>query len=104
MAKPTTSSIFDVSFELPTIDLPACFLPLIVLVKRSSDRCPKRKLTGAKKEADRSVDFPILHEMTVDPWVEPDADWAIVSPYFCPLVMGKDVPFWPANGVKYPVP
>nr|GEY68915.1 hypothetical protein [Tanacetum cinerariifolium] len=35
---------------------------------------------------------------------QPDADWAIVGPYFCPLVMGKDVHFWPANGVKYHVP
>nr|GEX31601.1 hypothetical protein [Tanacetum cinerariifolium] len=25
-------------------------------------------------------------------------------PYLCPLVMGNDVPFWPANGVKYHVP
>nr|GEY69892.1 ulp1 protease family, C-terminal catalytic domain-containing protein [Tanacetum cinerariifolium] len=36
--------------------------------------------------------------------VQLDADWAIAGLYFCPLVMGKDVPFWPANGVKYPVP
>nr|GEW19880.1 hypothetical protein [Tanacetum cinerariifolium] len=26
-----------------------------------------------------------------------DVDWDIASPYFCPLVMGKDVPFWPTN-------
>nr|GEW59718.1 hypothetical protein [Tanacetum cinerariifolium] len=31
---------------------------------------------------------------------QPDADWAIADPYLCPLVMGKDVPFWPANGIN----
>nr|GEU47980.1 ribonuclease H-like domain-containing protein [Tanacetum cinerariifolium] len=39
-----------------------------------------------------------------DHQVQPDADWAIADPYFCPLVMGKDEPFWPANGVNYPIP
>nr|GEU49597.1 transposase, MuDR, MULE transposase domain protein [Tanacetum cinerariifolium] len=75
-------------------------------VKISSDRCRKRKLTGVEKKADRSVDLLVLPHTTVDPWVHldiwcdlmwyfrpPDADWAIAGPYFCPLVMGKDVPF-----------
>ncbi|GJU97376.1 ulp1 protease family, C-terminal catalytic domain-containing protein [Tanacetum coccineum] len=35
---------------------------------------------------------------------QPDDDWAIASPYFYALVMRGEVPFWPANGVKYPVP
>ncbi|GKA13824.1 hypothetical protein Tco_0693470 [Tanacetum coccineum] len=35
---------------------------------------------------------------------QPGADWAIVGPYFCAFVMRVDVPFWPANGIKYPVP
>ncbi|GJX08066.1 ulp1 protease family, C-terminal catalytic domain-containing protein [Tanacetum coccineum] len=89
------------------------------MVKRSSDRCRKRKLTSAEKEADTSVDLPVIHQITVDPWVEhldiwcdlmwyfrqPDADWAIVDPYFCPLVMEfKDVPFWPAIRVNLGVP
>ncbi|GKC66021.1 hypothetical protein Tco_1098619 [Tanacetum coccineum] len=151
------------------------------MVKRSSDRCRKRKLTSAEKEDDTSVDLPIIHQITVDPWVEdlsrpsnshkrkvtlppyfdkicilsiktthifpwsktgscvdgdfwltllgccnsrwltdkhldiwcdlmwyfrqPDADWAIADPYFCPLVMEfKDVPFWPAIRVKYLIP
>nr|GEU83479.1 hypothetical protein [Tanacetum cinerariifolium] len=39
-------------------------------VKTSSDRFRKRKLTAAQKEADRSVDLPVLLEITVDPWVE----------------------------------
>ncbi|GJU77374.1 ulp1 protease family, C-terminal catalytic domain-containing protein [Tanacetum coccineum] len=34
----------------------------------------------------------------------PNDDWAIADPYFCALVMQGEVPFWPANGVKYPVP
>nr|GEZ49613.1 hypothetical protein [Tanacetum cinerariifolium] len=29
---------------------------------------------------------------------------AIADPYFYAFVMRGDVPFWPANGVKYPVP
>nr|GFB16314.1 ulp1 protease family, C-terminal catalytic domain-containing protein [Tanacetum cinerariifolium] len=56
------------------------------------------------KKANRSVDLPVLPHITVDPWVEPDADWAIADPYFCLLVMGKYVSFWPTSGVKYHVP
>ncbi|GKA54506.1 hypothetical protein Tco_0753455 [Tanacetum coccineum] len=35
---------------------------------------------------------------------QPDADWAIAGPYLCAFVIRGDVPFWPANGVKYHVP
>nr|GEW54854.1 hypothetical protein [Tanacetum cinerariifolium] len=35
---------------------------------------------------------------------QPGADWAIAGPYFCAYVMRADVPFWPANGIKYLVP
>ncbi|GJY20093.1 hypothetical protein Tco_0392659, partial [Tanacetum coccineum] len=45
-------------------------LQRITLAESSQEMSGKRKLTGGEKEADRSVDFPILHEMTVDPWVE----------------------------------
>ncbi|GJR26294.1 hypothetical protein Tco_1102526 [Tanacetum coccineum] len=34
---------------------------------------------------------------------QPGADWAIAGPYLCAYVMRADVPFWPANGIKYPV-
>ncbi|GKA31516.1 hypothetical protein Tco_0717821, partial [Tanacetum coccineum] len=34
----------------------------------------------------------------------PGDDWAIAGPYFYAFVMRGDVPFWPANGVKYLVP
>ncbi|GJT03625.1 ulp1 protease family, C-terminal catalytic domain-containing protein [Tanacetum coccineum] len=33
-----------------------------------------------------------------------DDDWAIAGSYLCALVMRGEVPFWPANRVKYPVP
>nr|GEY06274.1 zinc finger, GRF-type [Tanacetum cinerariifolium] len=56
-------------------------------VKKSSDRCRKRKLTGAGKKADRSVDLPILPHITVDHWVEGIVDW--VDPPMCQRAVNK---------------
>ncbi|GKB89759.1 ulp1 protease family, C-terminal catalytic domain-containing protein [Tanacetum coccineum] len=35
---------------------------------------------------------------------QPGADWAIAGAYLCAYVMRADVAYWPANGIKYPVP
>ncbi|GJW41243.1 hypothetical protein Tco_0067088 [Tanacetum coccineum] len=36
--------------------------------------------------------------------VEPDADWAMVSPHFLPCILGGSMPDYFSNGVRYPVP
>ncbi|GKE34712.1 hypothetical protein Tco_1454034 [Tanacetum coccineum] len=64
----------------------------------------KTKHTDSETEPSTTVYCPDFHEITVDPWVEPDADWAIVVPYFCAFVMRRDVPFWPSNRVADNVP
>nr|GEW88331.1 hypothetical protein [Tanacetum cinerariifolium] len=35
---------------------------------------------------------------------QPGANWAIAGPLFYAFMMRADVPFWPANGIKYHVP
>ncbi|GJZ22456.1 transposase, MuDR, MULE transposase domain protein [Tanacetum coccineum] len=125
---PKQTSLID-NVELPTVEHPAYFLLSTVLGKkivsfqlncvnmelpRSSVKKFKRLKKVTKKGKFRQAPYTPSprkdrYKTSVEnpekiQYRQPGADWAISSLYFFAYVMRADVPFWPANGIKYPVP
>ncbi|GJV78287.1 hypothetical protein Tco_1509871 [Tanacetum coccineum] len=54
---------------------------------RPFSRTRKRNHKGYVKDHNTIAHSPEIPKIPVVPWVEPDDDWAIASPYFYALVM-----------------